>query len=310
MTLIQTPFDARSTAAEVLAGADLRGKRMIVTGGASGLGAETVRVLARAGAEVTVATRNPASGAALTAELPGVDVRALDLADPASVRAFLASWNGPVHALVANAGVMAVPTRQLNPAGWELHLATNFLGHFQLSYGLHEHLRAAGAARVVVVSSGVQRGTPVDLDDLHFERRPYDPWMAYAQSKTASVLLAVGISRHWAGEGITANALAPGFIHTNLQRLVPPETMQAMGAMAPDGTLRTPDYYKTPEQGAATSVLLAASPLVEGVTGRYFEDNEEAEVVTGGPDVRRGVARWSVDPVAADRLWDLALASI
>lgn len=309
MTLIHTPFDARSTAADVLAGVDLHGKRMIVTGGASGLGAETVRALAGAGAEVTVATRRPDGGSAL-AELPGVELAALDLADPASVKTFVASWTGPLHALVANAGIMAAPTRELNPAGWELQLATNFLGHFQLAYRLHDALRAAGRSRVVVVSSGVQLRTPVDLDDLHFDKRPYDPWAAYGQSKTAGVLLAVGISRHWAGDGITANALAPGYIHTNLQRMVSPATMRAMGAMDEDGNLLTPEYYKTPGQGAATSVLLAASPLVEGVTGRYFEDNQEAEVVPGGPDVPRGVAEWSVDPVAADRLWNLALATL
>jgi NAD(P)-dependent dehydrogenase (short-subunit alcohol dehydrogenase family) len=310
MPLLRTPFDARSTATEVLAGVDLRGTRMIVTGGASGLGAETVRALARAGAEVTVATRTPASGAALADELPGVSLAALDLADPASVRAFAESWSGPLHALVANAGIMAVPTRRLSLAGWELQLATNFLGHFQLAHGLHAALRAAGSARVVVVSSGVQRGTPVDLDDLNFERRPYDPWTAYAQSKTAAVLLAVGISRHWAVDGITANALAPGFIHTNLQRLVPVETMRAMGAMDEAGNLLTPAYFKTPEQGAATSVLLAGSPLLEGVTGRYFEDAQEAEVVPGGPDAKRGVAAWAVDPQTADRLWDLALETL
>jgi NAD(P)-dependent dehydrogenase (short-subunit alcohol dehydrogenase family) len=313
MTAISTPFDANSTAADVLAGVDLSGRRMIVTGGASGLGAETVRALARIGAQVTIATRNPAAGAALAGELATVDVAALDLADPVSVRAFTASWTGPLHALVANADVMALPTRQLNPAGWELQLATNFVGHFQLAHGLHDALRAAGRGRVVVVSSGVQRRTPVDLDDLHFERRPYDAWAAYGQSKTAGVLLAVGISRHWAGDGITAKALAPGFVHTNLQRSVPPETMRAMGAMgAMDeaGNLLTPDWYKTPEQGAATTVLLAGSPLVEGVTGRYFEDGREAAVVAGGPDLQRGVASWSVDPVAADRLWELALATL
>ncbi|MFD3444545.1 SDR family NAD(P)-dependent oxidoreductase [Microbacteriaceae bacterium 4G12] len=310
MTLLSTPFDARSTATEVLAGVDLSGKRMIVTGGASGLGAETVRALALAGADVTVATRNPASGAALAEDLPTVTLAALDLADPASVRAFAESWSGPLHALVANAGIMAVPTRQLNPVGWELQLATNFLGHFQLAHRLHGALRAAGSARVVVVSSGVQRGTPVDLDDPNFERRPYDPWTAYAQSKTAGVLLAVGVSRHWDQDGITANALAPGFVHTNLQRLVPAETMRAMGAMDDEGNLLTPAYYKTPEQGAATSVLLAGSPLVEGVTGRYFEDAQEAAVVPGGPEARSGVASWSVDPDTADRLWDLALSTL
>ena len=310
MSLLTTPFTARSTAAEVLAGVRLDGRRMVVTGGASGLGAATVRALSAAGAEVTIATRDPAAGAPLEAELPGVRTVALDLADPASVRRFAEEWTGPLHALVANAGVMAVPTRELTATGWELQLATNFLGHFQLAHGLHAALRAAGSARVVTVSSGVQLRSPVDLDDPHFERRPYDPWTAYAQSKTATVLLAVGISRHWAGEGITANSLAPGFVHTNLQRHVSPAAMRAMGGMDEEGNLVTPAHYKTVDQGAATSVLLAGSPLVEGVTGRYFEDAQEAAVVDGGPDAQHGVARWSVDPVAADRLWELALRTL
>ena len=309
-TLLRTPFTERSKAREVLAGVRLDGRRVIVTGGASGLGAETVRALAGAGAQVTIATRDPAAGAPLVAELPGVDTAALDLADPSSVQRFVAGRDAPVDVLVANAGVMALPTRQLNAAGWELQLATNFLGHFQLAHGLHEHLAAAGSARVVVVSSGAQLRAPVDLDDPNFQRRPYDPWVAYAQSKTAGVLLAVGISRHWAADGITANALAPGSVHTNLQRNLSADTMRAMGGMDDDGNLVTPEHFKTAEQGAATSALLAGSPLVAGVTGRYFEDAQEAEVVPGGPGAQRGVARWSVDPAAADRLWELALDTL
>ncbi|MGW5156527.1 hypothetical protein ACWEPN_13700 [Nonomuraea wenchangensis] len=161
-----------------------------------------------------------------------------------------------------------------------------------------------------MVSSGAQLRAPFDFDDPHFERRPYDPWTAYAQSKTADVLLAVAVARRWAADGIAANAHEPGYVHTNLQRHVDQATMRAMGAMDDDGNLLTPGYFKTPEQGAATSVLLAASPLLDGVTGRYFSnDNQEAEVVPGGPDATGGVAAWSVDPGAADRLWDLATAA-
>ena len=296
MTRITTPFNAKTTAAEILVGVDLGGRRIIVTGGASGIGLETVRALRGAGAEVVVATRNPGDGE-----------RALDLSDLGSVRAFVARWTGPVHAIVANAGIMALPTRQVAANGWELQLATTFLGHFALVNGLRENLRQAGDSRVVMVSSGAKLRAPVDFDDPHFERRPYDPWTAYAQSKTADVLLAVGIARRWAADGITANALEPGYIHTNLQRHLDPAAMRAVGAMDDEGNLVTPDYYKTPEQGAATSVLLAGSPYVDGVTGRFFSDNQEAEVVQGGPDVMAGVAAWSVDPAAADRLWDLAL---
>jgi NAD(P)-dependent dehydrogenase (short-subunit alcohol dehydrogenase family) len=307
MTLVTTPFPARATAAEVLSGVDLTGRRMIVTGGASGLGTETVRALAGAGARITIATRNPAIATPIVEEFPSVDVAALDLADLASVRAFCAGWDGPVDAVVANAGVMALPTRQVTAQGWELQLGINYLGHFALVTGLRAALQSAERARVVMVSSGAQLRAPVDFDDPQFERRPYDRWTAYAQSKTADVLLAVGISRRWAEDGISANACAPGFIHTNLSRHLDVATMQAMGAMDAEGNLATPDYFKTPEQGAATTALLAASPLLEGVTGRYFEDNQESQVVQGGPDGVAGVAEWSVDPAAADRLWEYAL---
>jgi NAD(P)-dependent dehydrogenase (short-subunit alcohol dehydrogenase family) len=308
MTLITTPFGARTTASEVLTGVDLTGKRMIVTGGASGIGAETVRALAAAGAQVVVATRDPAHAKSLVEEFSTVTAAHLDLADLRSVRAFCQAWKGPVHAIVANAGVMMLPDRRLSPQGWEMHLATNYLGHFALIHGLYDALRAAGNARVVTVSSGAQRRQPVDLDDPHFERRPYDPLAAYAQSKTADVLLAVGISRRWAGEGITANSYEPGTIHTRLQRHLDATTMRAFGAMDEEGSLVTPEYYKTPEQGASTSVLLAASPLVEGVTGRHFEDNRESAPMDGGTGfARTGVARWAIDPAAADALWDYAL---
>jgi NAD(P)-dependent dehydrogenase (short-subunit alcohol dehydrogenase family) len=307
MTLTTTPFGMRATASEVIEGVDLSGRRMIVTGGASGLGVETVRALAGAGAQVTIAVRNPAAAESLVKELPGTRAAALDLADPASVRAFCDAWSGPVDGLIANAGVMMLPTRQVNAQGWEMQLATNYLGHFALAVGLRPWLQAAEKPRVVVVSSGAQLRAGFDFDDPQFERRPYDPFVAYAQSKTADVLLAVGISRRWAEFGIAANACAPGWIHTNLARHIDPATMQALGAMDADGNLITPDYYKTPAQGAATTVLLAASPLLDGVTGRYFEDNQEAQVVDGGPEMAAGVAKWSVDPAAADRLWDYAL---
>ncbi|MGW0812835.1 SDR family NAD(P)-dependent oxidoreductase [Streptomyces viridiviolaceus] len=307
MTLTTTPFGMRTTAAEVLRGVDLGGRRMIVTGGSSGLGIETVRALASAGAEVTIATRNPAAADSLVKELPGTRAEALDLADLASVRAFCEGWSGPLDALVANAGVMMLPTRQVTAEGWEAQLATNYLGHFALAAGLRAALQRAEKPRVVALSSGAQLRAGFDFEDPQFERRAYDPFLAYAQSKTAMVLFAVGISRRWAKYGIAANSCAPGWIHTNLTRHLDTATMQALGAMDADGSLLTPDYYKTPAQGAATTVLLAASPLIDGVTGRYFEDNQEAEVVDGGPDPMAGVARWSVDPAAADRLWDLSL---
>ncbi|WP_329454095.1 SDR family NAD(P)-dependent oxidoreductase [Streptomyces sp. NBC_01497] len=318
MTRFRTHFGARATATEVLAGVDLTGRRMIVTGGASGLGAETVRALAGAGAHVTIATRDPATAKAIVEEFPRTEAAALDLADLESVRAFCAAWRGPVDAVVANAGVMMLPERQVNAQGWEMQLATNYLGHFALLTGLRTALRSAERGRVVTVSSGVQLIAGFDFDDPQFERRPYDPIIAYAQSKTADVLLAVGVGRRWADDGIIANACAPGVAHTNLSRHLDAASLRMLGAQDAEGNQLTPDHFKTPAQAAATATLLAASPLVDGVTGRYFEENQEVETVEGGPSRMAGgsaamagmVAEWSLDPAAADRLWEYGLQAI
>ena len=299
MSRFTTPFGYASTAAEVISGVDLSGRRAVVTGGASGIGVETVRALAGAGAEVTLAVRNTAAGERVAAgiiESTGnnhVFVAPIELADPVSVRAFAASWTGPLHILVNNAGVMAEPLNR-TPQGWEHQFATNHLGHFGLALGLYDALAAAGDARVVSVSSSAHLRSDVQLDDLHFEHRPYEPWAAYGQSKTANILFAVEAAKRWAADGIVTNALMPGGIRTALQRHVP------------EDTLRQWDQYrwKTVEQGAATSVLLAASPLVEGVTGRYFEDNNEALPNVEGENT--GVAPYALDPESATRLWDLS----
>jgi NAD(P)-dependent dehydrogenase (short-subunit alcohol dehydrogenase family) len=305
-----TVFSPRATADEVLAGVDLSGRTVLITGGASGLGLETARALARAGAQVTAAVRRPAAGS-VTSATGGVDQVPLDLADLASVTRFVQEWNRPLDVLVANAGIMAIPTRQTTRQGWELHLATNYLGHLALALGLHETLAEAaavrGEARLVVVSSGAHRGAPLDRDDPQFELRPYDRWEAYGQSKTADVLLAVEAARRWAADGIVANALNPGFINTGLQRHVDAETMRAFGAMDADGNLVEPDYYKTAAQGASTSALLAGSPSVAGITGRYFEDNQEADVVVEGD---HGVAPHALDAETAEWLWDYASRAI
>ncbi|UED84179.1 SDR family NAD(P)-dependent oxidoreductase [Streptomyces profundus] len=312
---LTTPFSAQATAREVIDGVNLSGRRAVVTGGASGLGAETVRALAGAGAQVTIATRRPGSAQPLIQELAAVDgagpvhAEPLDLSDLTSVDAFTRAWHGRLDILVANAGIMALPTRTLTAGGWETQLATNYLGHFALAVGLHGALREAGSARVVVVSSGAHRGDPFDFADPHFEDRPYDPWAAYGQSKSADILFAVG-ARRWAADGITANALNPGYILTGLQRHVDDDTMRAFGVMDGEGRVRPLSYYKTPEQGAATSVLLAASPLLAGVTGRYFEDNQQAPTVRGDEDTPTGVAAHALDPAAADQLWDYGLSAL
>ena len=229
----------------------------------------------------------------------------LDLADLASVRAFTDAWEGPLHGVVANAGVMALPDRQLSSAGWEMQLATNYLGHFALLLGLRSSLFTSAGARVVTVSSTAHLRSRFHFEDPNFQERPYDRWTAYAQSKTADVLLAAGLAERWATHGVTANAVMPGWITTNLQRHLDDATLRAMGALDDDGNRIEQDFFKTPEQGAATSVLLVASPLLDGVTGRYFEDNQEAEVVDDGTGKTHGVARYALDTGEASRLWML-----
>jgi NAD(P)-dependent dehydrogenase (short-subunit alcohol dehydrogenase family) len=300
MARITTPFGFRSTAQEVVEGIDLSGTRAIVTGGASGIGIETARALARAGAEVTLAVRNVDAGRVVAEEIAATtqnaDVRVayLDLADLESVAELASAWDEPLHLLVNNAGVMALPETR-TAAGIEMQLATNHLGHFALALGLHDALVADGKARIVAVSSNAHLMSPVVFGDIDFEYRAYDPWLAYGQSKTANILFAVGATERWADEGITANALNPGAIPTNLQRHV--------------GGMRTPvDRRKTPEQGAATSVLLATSPLLEGVGGRYFEDcNEAIPVARRDPEQPAGVAPYALDPENADQLWEASL---
>jgi NAD(P)-dependent dehydrogenase (short-subunit alcohol dehydrogenase family) len=303
--LITTPFDARSTADQVIAGVDLTGRRAIVTGGAGGLGRETARALASAGADVTIAARNLDAATVAAEEISqstgnsNVYADRLDLADLASVARFVKNWSGPLHILIDNAGVMATP-EQRTAEGRELQFATNHLGHFALTVGLHDALKAAGNARVVVLSSVGHVNGPIRFDDLDFTREPYDPWLAYAQSKTANILFAVEAAKRWAGDGIAVNALNPGRIwETHLGRHIeaPPQAFDPSG--------KTGVSEKTIAQGAATSVLLAASPLVEGVTGKYFEDCQEAEPCT--PGVRRGVASYALDPDNARRLWNVSL---
>ncbi|MCI4146675.1 SDR family NAD(P)-dependent oxidoreductase [Streptomyces sp. MMS20-AI2-20] len=298
MSLITTPFGFASTADEVADGIDLSGRRIVVTGATSGIGVETARTLARTGAEVTLAVRNTVAGEKIAADISdttgnrAVGVRHLDVSDRRSVDAFVEAWDGPVHVLVHNAGVMATPDPEYTAEGWEGQFATNHMGHFALATGLHGNLAAEGA-RIVVVSSSGHLISPVVLDDINFRFRPYDPLVAYGQSKTATVQFAVEASRRWARDGITANALMPGAIATNLQRHT--------------GGLKTPpERRKTPQQGAATSVLLATSPLLNGVGGRYFEDNNEAEVVHDGNGWASGVADYAVDPANGNRLWEVS----
>jgi NAD(P)-dependent dehydrogenase (short-subunit alcohol dehydrogenase family) len=307
-TRITSPFGFSSTAAEVISGIDLHGRRALVTGAASGIGVETARALASAGAETVIAARDLAAAERVAADIrtstgnQAVTVAQLDLLDRASVDRLVDGYSGPLHILIHNAGVMAVPDLRLSPEGHELQFATNHLGHFRLALGLLPALRAAGGARVVSVSSRGHLNSPVVFDDIDFARRAYDPALAYAQSKTANVLFAVAAARRWADAGIEVNALHPGAIaDSNLSRHMDPALLTQ---------LRTSGRYtfKTPAQGAATSVYVATSSLLDGIVGRYFENCQEADPddpTAAGTDAA-GVARYALDPDAAERLWTVS----
>jgi NAD(P)-dependent dehydrogenase (short-subunit alcohol dehydrogenase family) len=321
MSTRQTPlgsgFSAASTAADVIAGIDLAGRRAVVTGGYSGLGLETARVLAGAGAEVVVPARDVARAGAAVAGIAGITVEPMDLLDPASIDGFAARHAGsPLHVLVNSAGIMATPLRR-DLRGYESQLVTNHLGHAQLVAGLWPALAAARGARVVAVSSWGHRFADVDYDDPNFEHRPYEPFLAYGQSKTANILYALGLDRRGAADGVRAFSLHPGRILTNLGAAdLPAETFRASGMIDEAGApvVDPGRDIKSIPQGAATSVWCATSPLLADHGGVYCMDSDIAAVISAdeaadlqfGTNSRpTGVLWYAVDDERAERLWTL-----
>lgn len=301
-------FGAQSTALDVIAGHDLHGRNAIVTGGASGIGVETVRALASAGAAVVLAARNRQQAEAVATELRAdtgaatLDVGILDLASLASVRAFAADYiatGKPLHILINNAGVMATP-HSYTADDFEMQFGTNHFGHFALTTALLPALRAAGRARVVSLSSIGHRRSDIDFDDIHFRTRAYDPWIAYGQSKTANALFAVGMTARFAGDGITTNSVMPGGIMTGLQKHMTDDEKRALGWIDEHGTPNP--RFKTPAQGAATSIWAAVAPELEGNGGHYLEDCHIAKPWSADAPMS-GVLPYALDPERAERLW-------
>jgi len=309
-TPIHSGFGFKTTAREVMGNIDLSGKTALVTGGYSGLGLETSRILAGAGATVVVPVRNPDKARAALEDIPRVEMEAMDLLDPASIdalaRRFVASGR-PLHILVNSAGIMATPL-QRDARGYESQFATNHLGHFQLAAGLWPALKRADGARVVSVSSRGHRIAGVDLEDPNFEKRAYDKWQAYGQSKSANALFAVGLDLRAQAHGVRALSLHPGSIMTDLARYMTQDELRAAGAIDEHGQLRTDEAsgMKTIEQGAATSVWCAVSPQLDGVGGVYCEDCDIAQAVPADHAQPYGVRPWVVDPELAERLWRLS----
>jgi NAD(P)-dependent dehydrogenase (short-subunit alcohol dehydrogenase family) len=309
---IGSGFGASSTAAEVLDGIDLTGKLAVVTGGYSGIGLETTRALVGAGATVVVPARRPEVAASALERLAGPEGRAavgvdqLDLGDLDSVEAFASRFlatGRPVDLLINNAGIMACPETRVGP-GWEAQFATNHLGHFALVNRLWPAI-ADGQGRVISVSSAGHRRSGIRWDDVQFEHG-YDKWLAYGQAKTANVLLALHLDALGSAAGVRAFSLHPGGIMTPLQRHLTTEEMVDFGWIDAQGNI-TARGFKTPEQGAATSVWAATSPQLDGMGGVYCEDCDIARPAaddSSGP----GVRRWATDPDQAARLWELSAA--
>ncbi|MDD7835328.1 SDR family NAD(P)-dependent oxidoreductase [Paenarthrobacter sp. AB444] len=307
---IGSGFGHGSTAMEVIDGINLRGKTAIVTGGYSGLGLETVRALVSAGAEVTVPARRLEHARSVLADAglsESVRVEQLDLADQESVKGFARRFledHGRLDILINNAAIMASPEQRVGP-GWEAQFATNHLGHYTLVNTLWPALQASGNARVVSLSSTGHKLSPIRFDDINFTGG-YDKWKAYGQAKTANALFAVELDHFGRELGVRAFAVHPGGIMTELQRHLPKEEMVAAGWMDAAGNVR--EGFKTPEQGAATSVWAATSPALNGMGGVYCEDCDIAKPTDKESPLARyqGVDAHAVDKEDAARLWALS----
>lgn len=306
---LSSEFGYRSTAAEVIAGIDLAGKTAIVTGGYSGLGLETVRALADAGVRVIVPARRVDAAQQALDGIAEAEVRGADLSDLDSVAAFTESVRHdgqPIDLVLNVAGIMATPFGH-TAQGFESQFGTNHLGHFALVGGVADLL--SDHARVISYSSGGHFRSPVRFDDIDFATTPYDPWVAYGQSKTANALFAVGLARRGAERGILAFSVHPGGIMTELQRHVPREELLSRGWIDEDGTPNP--RFKTPAEGASTGLWAAtATELVER-SGAYCEDCSIKGIVA--PDhsdmTTGGVKEWAIDPEAAERLWALSVSA-
>lgn len=315
---IDSGFNAFSTASEVMQGIDLSGKNAIVTGGYAGIGLETVKALVAAGAAVIVPARDLKKAAKNLEGIKNVRLAELDLMNPVSIDAFAGDFLGskiPLHLLINNAGIMWVPL-QRDGRGYESQLATNHLGHFQLTARLWPALKKANGARVVNVSSFGHQMAPFDFEDPNFEHREYETLQGYGQSKTANNLFAVELDHRGKDVDVRAFSVHPGSVNgTDLGRVAPMALFQQMGTHDAEGHIypEVARKLKTVSQGAATSLWCASSPLLEGIGGVYCENAEIAELDSGNivheyddPATLRGVKPYSVNAGHAKRLWNLS----
>lgn len=315
---LHSGFNAASTTNDVIKGINLTGKIAIVTGGYAGIGLETTKTLAGAGATVIVPARDVEKAKRNTAGIPNVAVEQMDLIHPTSINAFAARFlasGRPLHLLINNAGIMWVPLRR-DDRGFESQLATNHLGHFLLTAKLWTALKKVNGARVVNVSSFGHQMAPFNFDDPNFEHRTYETLLGYGQSKTANNLFTVELDNLAKAYNVRAYSLHPGSVNgTDLGREMPMELLQQMGTHDADGNLNpeVAKKLKTIPQGAATTVWCATNPQLQTMGGVYCEDADIAELDLGNiehrydePSTLRGVLPYSLNEQNAKLLWQLS----
>jgi len=300
-------FNALSTTDEVLEGVDLTGKHVLVTGVSAGLGVETARALAAHGASVVGTVRDLDKGRRATAGIPGLELIEMDLASLRSVRRAADKLNAKgdkFDLVIANAGVMAIPTKTLTEDGFETQFGTNHLGHFVFVNRVASLFKPG--ARLVNLSSAGHRYSDVNLEDPNFERTEYSDFGAYGRSKTANILFAVEFDRRHEARGVRATAVHPGGIQTELARHMAPDSLTRMVKRINEDNQKSglpPFAFKTIPQGAATSVWAGVVAPAEDVGARYCEDCHVAEIIDGGADLRGGVRPYALDGNRAKALW-------
>lgn len=324
-TPLPSPFGHDSTAMDVVQGVDLRGKIAVMTGAHSGTGRETAKALAHAGATIVALARDVERAREGLGDIPSAQVEYVDLLESESIAAFARRYvqsGRPIHILVNSAAIMGTPLER-DARGYERQFATNVLGHLQLTKALLPALERAHGARVINVASRGHHAGGIQFDDIHFERTPYTGMRAYAQSKTALILLSLQEDKLWRSKHIRVFATTPGPVPSSDlfaagmvgQRSASQVAMvrglaafvRATQSTAVLNFLRRPanvgDRYKTVQQGGATAAWAATSPMLQGLGGVYIEDSNIAPLVPDEGRAPHGVKSWAVDEAAAERLW-------
>lgn len=305
---IQSEFGETSTASQVINGIDLNGKIIIVTGGHSGIGLETTKILSEAGATIIVGARNIAKAGQALAEVKNISIMELDLSEPLSVNEFADEYRKSFDRcdiLINNAGIMATPLLR-NSLGYEMQFATNHLGHFQLTANLWNELRKS-TARVICLSSLGHRFSGIQFDDPNFLTHPYEKWTAYGQSKTANSLFAVHLDKIGKEYGVRAFAVHPGRItSTELNRFMSDEEKATATSASSTIPNYVPSFIKSIAQGAATTIWCATSPQLENKGGVYCADCDISPIVENDSPQTNGVRKWAINPSMAEELWTLS----